>query len=177
MPHLRPKLCVRFAHVARCRFTCITRPACACAPLGRRVADPDFRGLQDELVDELYFFPAMTIAGKVGIVTPLGQMIMWDTMIQHGAGGDNGTRAIIKETQRNKGTIGQDESAWLDAFLDVRLRHLVDMYRGTTENADVSSESRVEALRSLLQEPNLALELPLNWEVYGDRFELPASDD
>jgi chitosanase len=65
----------------------------------------------------------------------------------------------------------------LDAFLDVRLRHLVDMYRGTTENADVSSESRVEALRSLLQEPNLALELPLNWEVYGDRFELPASDD
>jgi chitosanase len=110
-------------------------------------ADPDFRGLQDELVDELYFFPAMTMAGKVGIVTPLGQMIMWDAMIQHGAGGDNGTRAIIKETQRNKGTIGQDESAWLDAFLDVRLRHLVDMYRGTTENADVSSESRVEALR------------------------------
>jgi hypothetical protein len=51
------------------------------------------------------------------------------------------------------------------------------MYRGTTENADVYSESRVEALRSLLQEPNLALELPLNWEVYGDRFELPASDD
>jgi hypothetical protein len=95
-------------HVAQCRFTCITRPACACAPLGRRVADPDFRGLQDELVDELYFFPAMTMAGKVGIVTPLGQMIMWDTMIQHGAGGDNGTRAIIKETQRNKGTIGQD---------------------------------------------------------------------
>ncbi len=82
MPHLRPKLCVRFAHVARCRFTCITRPACACAPLGRRVADPDFRGLQDELVDELYFFPAMTMAGKVGIVTPLGQMIMWDTMIE-----------------------------------------------------------------------------------------------
>jgi chitosanase len=67
-----------------------------------------FRGLQDELVDELYFFPAMTMAGKVGIVTPLGQTIMWDTMIQHGAGGDNGTRAIIKETQRNKGTIGQD---------------------------------------------------------------------
>ena len=140
-------------------------------------ADPDFRRLQDELVDELYFCPAMTMAADVGIETPLGQMIVWDTMIQHGAGGDNGTRAIIKETQSSAGLIGEDESAWLDAFLDVRLRHLVDMYRGTTENADVSSESRVEALRSLVQEPNFALELPLTWEVYGDRFELLARDD
>ncbi len=139
--------------------------------------DPDFRRLQDQVVDELYFFPAMTMAADLGIKTPLGQMIMWDTMIQHGAGGDNGTRAIIEETQASVGPIGQDESTWLDAFLDARLRHLLEMYRGTTEDADVSSASRVEALRSLLQAPNLALELPLTWEVYGDRFELAARDD
>jgi chitosanase len=138
--------------------------------------DPDFRSLQDQLVDELYFFPAMTMAADLGIETPLGQLIMWDTMIQHGAGGDNGTRAIVEETQKNVGPIGQSESAWLDAFLDARLRHLLDMYRGTTENADASSESRVDALRSLLQEGNLALEPPLTWEVYGDRFQLPARD-
>ncbi len=139
--------------------------------------DPDFRRLQDQVVDELYFFPAMTMAADLGIKTPLGQMIMWDTMIQHGAGGDNGTRAIIEESQASVGPIGQDESAWLDAFLDARLRHLLEMYRGTTEDADVSSASRVEALRSLVQAPNLALEPPLTWEVYGDRFELPARDD
>jgi chitosanase len=139
--------------------------------------DPDFRSLQDQLVDELYFFPAMAMAADLGIETPLGQLIMWDTMIQHGAGGDDGTWAIIEETRDNKGPIGQSESAWLDAFLDARLRHLLDMYRDTTENADASSKSRVDALRSLLQEGNLALEPPLTWEVYGDRFELPASDD
>jgi chitosanase len=139
--------------------------------------DPSFRNLQDQMVDELYFFPAMTMAADLGIKTPLGQLIMWDTMIQHGAGGDNGTRAIIEETQENVGPIGQDEPAWLDAFLDTRLRHLLDMYRGTTEDADVSSESRVEALRSLLRAPNLALEPPLTWEVYGDRFELAGRDD
>jgi chitosanase len=139
--------------------------------------DPDFRDLQDQVVDELYFFPAMAMAADLGIKTPLGQMIIWDTMIQHGAGGDNGTRAIIEETQGHLGPIGQDEPAWLDAFLDARLRHLLDMYRGTTEDADVSSASRVEALRSLLQAPNLALEPPLTWEVYGDRFELAARDD
>src|SRR3954453_127546 len=53
--------------------------------------DPDFRRLQDQLVDELYFVPAMTMATDLGIETPLGQMIFWDTMIQHGAGGDDGT--------------------------------------------------------------------------------------
>ena len=139
--------------------------------------EPAFRNLQDQVVDELYFFPAMTMAADVGIETPLGQMIMWDAMIQHGAGGDNGTRAIIEETRESVGPIVQDESAWLDAFLDARLRHLLDMYRGTTEDADLSSESRVEALRSLLRSPNLALEPPLTWEVYGDRFELAGRDD
>jgi chitosanase len=138
--------------------------------------DPDFRKVQDELVDELYFDPAMTMAADRGIETPLGQMIIWDTMIQHGAGGNHGTRAIIKETQEDAGAVGQDESAWLDTFLDTRLRHLLPMYRATTENADVSSESRVDALRSLLRGGNLALEPPLTWEVYGDRFELPARD-
>lgn len=139
--------------------------------------DPDFRKVQDELVDELYFDPAMTMAADRGIETPLGQMIIWDTMIQHGAGGNHGTRAIIKETQEDAGAVGQDESAWLDTFLDIRLRHLLRMYRATTENADVSSESRVDALRSLLRGGNLALEPPLTWEVYGDRFELPARDE
>jgi chitosanase len=138
--------------------------------------DPDFRKVQDELVDELYFDPAMMMAADRGIETPLGQMIIWDTMIQHGAGGNHGTRAIIKETQEDAGAVGQDESAWLDTFLDTRLRHLLRMYRATTENADVSSESRVDALRSLLRGGNLALEPPLTWEVYGDRFELFARD-
>jgi chitosanase len=138
--------------------------------------DPDFRSLQDQLVDELYFIPAMTMAADLGIGTPLGQFILWDTMIQHGSGGDNGTWAIIKDTQKDVGPIGHNEAAWLDAFLDARLRHLLDMYRNTTENADASSQSRVDALRSLLQDGNLALEPPLTWKVYGDRFQLPARD-
>jgi chitosanase len=138
--------------------------------------DPDFRSLQDQLVDELYFVPAMTIAADLGIETPLGQLIMWDTMIQHGAGGDNGTWAIIEETQKNVGPIDENESVWLEAFLDARLRRLLLMYRDTTENADASSESRVDALRSLLREGKLALEPPLTWEVYGDKFHLPARE-
>jgi chitosanase len=135
--------------------------------------DPEQRELQDDLVDELYFEPAMAMAADVGIRTPLGQAIFWDTMIQHGAGGENGTQAIIAETRAGYGEVGEDEAAWLDAFLDVRLRHLLETYADTTEDAEESSRSRIGALRSLVDDDELALQLPLRWEVYGQEFSLP----
>ncbi len=139
--------------------------------------DPDQRALQDALVDELYFTPAMTLAADTGVVTPLGQAIFWDTMIQHGLGGDNGTRTMIEETEQRYGAVGDDEPEpeWLDNFLDVRLEHLLRAYEDTTDDDGAASESRIAALRSLLQDDELALELPLTWEVYGSTYTLPAS--
>jgi chitosanase len=133
-------------------------------------ADPDQRQVQDDLVDELYFTPAMALADEAGIATPLGQAIMWDTMIQHGAGGENGTRVIIEETRDNAGALDGDEVAWLDAFLDARLHHLGHAYENTTQDADASSRSRIDALRSLLADGNLALQAPLTWKVYGSTY-------
>jgi chitosanase len=137
--------------------------------------DPAQRALQDDLVDELYFEPAMTMAAGAGIRTPLGQAIIWDTMIQHGGGGQNGTEAIIAETEADQGPVGADEPAWLEAFLDVRLRHLLETYADTTADAEESSRSRVDALRGLVSDDELALQLPISWEVYGQEFSLPAS--
>ena len=137
--------------------------------------DPEQRALQDALVDQLYFTPAMTLAAETGIVTPLGQAIFWDTMIQHGLGGDNGTRAMIAETEQRYGSVGEVESQWLEDFLDVRLEYLYRAYEGTTDDADAASESRIAALRSLLDADELALELPLTWAVYGSTYTLPAS--
>ena len=134
--------------------------------------DPDQRRLQDELVDELYFTPAMDLAAQAGVRTPLGQAILWDTMIQHGAGGEDGTRAILEDTAATAGDPGQDEAAWLEVFLDVRLHHLDHAYKNTTATAEESSQSRINALRSILREGNLALEPPMRWEVYGDTFTL-----
>lgn len=133
-------------------------------------ADPAHRALQDDLVDELYFNPAMTLAREVGIITALGQAVMWDTMIQHGRGGDNGTNAIIKDTRT---TMGGDatgnEVAWLDAFLDARLHHLGHAY-GDSPDADKSSTSRIEAFKSLIADGAFALDPPLTWTAYGRTF-------
>ena len=137
--------------------------------------DPAQRALQDALVDRLYFTPAMRLATGTGIVTPLGQAILWDTMIQHGLGGDNGTQAMIAETEQRYGSVGAVESEWLQHFLDVRLEYLYRAYEGTTDDADAASESRIAALRSLLDDDELALELPLTWDVYGSTYTLPAS--
>jgi chitosanase len=137
--------------------------------------DPDQRALQDALVDQLYFNPAMRLAADTGIVTPLGQAIFWDTMIQHGLGGDNGTQSMIDETEQRYGFVGEVEAEWLDHFLDVRLEYLYRAYEDTTEDADAASESRVAALRSLLDDGELALELPLTWAVYGSTYTLPTS--
>lgn len=130
------------------------------------------RGLQDRLVDELYFEPAMKYSRKAGLRTPLGQAIMWDTMIQHGAGGEHGTKALVAETRASVPDAAGDEGAWLRAFLDVRLRHLVRAYEGTPTEADGASQSRVDALRSLVAAGKWSLQEPLAWEVYGEEFRL-----
>jgi hypothetical protein len=58
-------------------------------------------------------------------------------------------------------------------FLDVRLEHLYRAYEDTTDEVD-SSESRIGAWRSLLEDDALALEPPLTWEAYGSRYTLRA---
>jgi len=132
--------------------------------------DPLQRSVQDELVDELYFGPAMRLASDAGVETALGQAILWDTMIQHGAGGDNGTETIVEETTAELGPADGAEPAWLLAFLQIRLRHLGHMY--ADPEADASSRSRVDALRTLVSRGELALDPPLTWQVYGGTYSL-----
>ena len=135
-------------------------------------ADPAQRALQDDLVDELYFNPAMTLASDVGITTALGQAVMWDTMIQHGRGGENGTTAIIEETRTAMGEdVDGNEAAWLGAFLDARLHHLGHAY-GDSADADASSTSRVDGLKGLIADGEFTLEPPLTWSAYGSTFTL-----
>ena len=122
-------------------------------------------------MDELYFRPAMNLAGELGLSTALGQAILWDTMIQHGAGGKNGTKAIIKETIDSVGTARGNEAAWLGAFLDTRLARLLRMYDDTATNR-ASSTSRVQGWKSLIDQGEYALDPPITWVAYGRSFTL-----
>jgi chitosanase len=140
-------------------------------------SDPAFRKAQDQIFDELYFNPAMSRAHQAGISSPLGQLIILDTIIQHGDGDDpDGLLAIIAETNKAAGRVNQklSEPHWLGKFLEIRKRHLSHAADPATRAAWKESTGRVDALRSILDKQNYGLDVPLTWQVYGDHFKLKA---
>ena len=80
--------------------------------------------------DELYFQPVMKRARQLGVRSALGQLIVWDTIVQHGEGDPNedpdGLPAIANEVVTEYGTVAGNEAAWLADFLRVRRGHLLN---------------------------------------------------
>lgn len=147
-----------------------------------------FRSTQDALVDKMYFTPSITLADNLGITSPLGQAIIWDTGIQHGFSHDSadltaGTSIdwseikagdsvenIAKETyDAMGGKVNGNETAYLNKFLDIRLEHLLN-WSEEGEQDNTSSQSRVDALRSILKAGKLDLSPTFTWTAYGDTF-------
>lgn len=135
--------------------------------------DPLLNEAQDDVYTELYFNPAMEAANEAGVTTPLGQLIILDTIIQHGGGdGPDGLASLIAETQSKIGPLQENEEQWLRAFLKVRTKHLNNPADSSTREAWRESVDRVRALRTILLSGNTQLERPINWSVYGDPFTL-----
>ena len=51
-------------------------------------SDPSFRQVQDALADRFTYEPAVAVARGVGVRTPLGVAILFDTAVQHGVAED-----------------------------------------------------------------------------------------
>ncbi len=113
-----------------------------------------FRQAQDELVNELYLFPALDHAKKIGIRSPLGKAILYDTMIMHGdeaigASAKDGTSALIKRTNEILKFNGKNETEWLKKFLDVRRADLQNPFNHATQEEWSPNVWRVDELRKL----------------------------
>ncbi len=87
-----------------------------------------FKACQDQIVDLLYYKPALALAKKWGLVTALTIAELYDAEINHG---DDGAIALAKQANNDTGNTAQQvptapltlakESAWLHAFLMRRL--------------------------------------------------------
>ncbi len=135
--------------------------------------DPDFRKAQDEIVDEDYFFPALEMAKKYNIKTPLGIFIFYDAMIQHGDGDDADSFDSIARTiiEPNIEPL-QREEKFLRLFLQSREKILSNpSNQGTRENWK-ESIIRVKILERLLDEQNFQLKPPIEINVYGEDYEI-----
>jgi chitosanase len=128
--------------------------------------DPAFRHVQDEVVDETYFLPAMALADDLGLETAVARVALYDAAIQHGIGEDaDGLPAMIERT----GPV-DDEADWLAAFSAERLATLRHPADATTAAEWRESTDRVRCLQSIADAGNEDLDGPLRCTVYGDDF-------
>ncbi|MET9307423.1 chitosanase [Streptomyces cellulosae] len=129
---------------------------------------PEFRAAQEKERDRVYFEPAVRLAKLDGLGT-LGQFVYYDAMVFHGTGTDENGFYALRERALEKAktpAAGGSETAYLDAFLDVRRETMLTRYPDR-------DTSRVDtAQRRFLQAGNLDLDTPLTWEMYGDSYTL-----
>ncbi|HSV14133.1 MAG TPA: chitosanase [Tepidisphaeraceae bacterium] len=126
-------------------------------------ADPKFREAQDRERDRTYFDPTVSQAQADGL-HELGQFAYYDCAVMHGSC-EHVRAAAMKKAKTP--AQGGDEVAYLNAFLDARVREM----KREEAHGDVS---RVEtAQRVFLREGNLSLDPPLRFKTYGDEYTIP----
>jgi len=86
--------------------------------------DEQFRKLQDEVVDKLYYYPALKYAKELGLTYPLGVLVLYDANIVHGEDGKYGLKKLISQTNESfdgkSPKKGIDEMEWLKKFNEIR---------------------------------------------------------
>ena len=123
---------------------------------------PELEQACEEIADRLYFNPAMEAADDIGVTLPVGRLIFYDTILQHGGGDDPDSFGAITERARSATAMPKDgsETGFLRAFLNVRRNVLSNPANAETADVWRQSVDRVEALFGLL-ENNPGLEPPI----------------
>ncbi|MDD2971324.1 MAG: chitosanase [Lachnospiraceae bacterium] len=135
----------------------------------RAAENPEMREAQDELLDEMYLTPAVTYAEQDGLGA-LGQYIYYDALVVHGPGEDTSPdcfQGIRKEALSHAASPAQggEQDTYLTAFLDAR----AIIMKQEEAHSDLS---RLDAQRKFMKEGKDQLQLPLDWTMYGEHFEL-----
>ncbi len=114
--------------------------------------DPVMRESQDLFFDQVYWQPAERIATQLGITTPLGIAVVYDSTV-HGS-----WKLVRDRTLQEAGTVAAlGERRWIRAYVDVRFDWLHNHSR-----ADLRATIyRMEAFRRLIDQQFWGLELPL----------------
>lgn len=142
----------------------------------KAAADPLMRAAQDEVSDELYYLPAMKLAGELGLARDFSRAALYEAAIQHGLGDDpDGLPAMTGRASSavKPPSAGGDERAWLGEFLKVRLATLKHASDPATAPAWAESAGRAEAMLKIFDSGNMDFDGPLKVAPYGDSFTIP----
>ena len=114
--------------------------------------DPVMRETQDQFFDAGYWQPAARIAAAMGIATPLGLAVVYDSLIQ---GSWKTVRDLTIDHAGHLAELG--ERAWIDAYIATRHAWLAGHRRSDLR----ATAYRMEAFQRLAEQGYWGLELPL----------------
>lgn len=114
--------------------------------------DPVMRATQDVFFDELYWNPALQAATQVGIATPLGVTVVYDSTV-------HGSWAALRDrtTERVGSPSAAGERTWIPAYVRTRRAWLGNHAREDLRR----TVYRMDALQRLIDLGDWALDLPL----------------
>ena len=114
--------------------------------------DPVMRETQDLFFDQVYWQPAERAAMQLGITTPLGVAVVYDSTV-HGS-----WKLIRDRTIEKAGTIAAlGERGWINAYVTVRFDWL-----HTNPRTDLRATTyRMDAFRRLIDQQFWGLDLPM----------------
>ncbi len=114
--------------------------------------DPVMRETQDIFFDEVYWQTAARIAANLGITSPLGVAVVYDSTV-HGS-----WKAMRDRTIAQSGPLGQlGERKWITAYVNTRRAWLTAHPRRDLRQ----TAYRMEAFLRLIEQGYWGLELPL----------------
>ena len=127
--------------------------------------DPRQRHVQDLVVDEQYYRPAVRHATRLKLHLPLSLAAIYDASIQHGDGPDpDGVPAMLRRAAKRAGgtpASGVGEKRFVRAFLYVRRRTLAHAHDPSTRRAWAASVGRVDAWKYLVRTGQWQLRSPI----------------
>ncbi|MEO7164834.1 MAG: chitosanase, partial [Bdellovibrionia bacterium] len=125
--------------------------------------DPDYLRATWEAIIHFYWNPAMEVANKYGLKSPISKGQLYDINL------NAGSLSITKKVKALSPAQGGDEKVWLAELQN----HWQNMITDEDESLDSGQPDRALMWKSVLAKGNMNLDRPITGLVcYGEKFEI-----
>lgn len=106
--------------------------------------DQLMRDAQDEIFDQVYFGPALKWCEKEGIKTPLGILVVYDSMLQSGQIFTFLRNKFVEKTPAH----GGDEKKWISSYVNVRNNWLSNHSNKAVRNSAYRTRTYIKLIEA-----------------------------